>query len=441
MPSASKLLLFLAPAAVAIAGLSGSYMFPLDSDVIQYSKGPVDDVVSRLQARIDKGEVQLKYEDEFGYLPSILDALRVSKSSQVLVFSKTSFQAPRIAPRTPRALYFNDDVSVGFVRTGDVLEFAALDPKQGIVFYTLDQEKASHPRIERRDTCLQCHQSNATLGIPGLMVRSITPDRTGMPIMSAGGFVTDHRSALKERWGGWYVTGSTGNQTHMGNAVVESSAAGGTFEGDNTVTDLNRFIDTGAYLTPHSDVVALMTLEHQTQMDNLMIRVGWEAREAMYQNNAINKSLGEPENQIRESTAHRINSATEELLEYMLFSGETRLTAPVKGTSGFEAEFEKHGPKDSQGRSLRDFDLKTRMFRYPCSYMIYSETFDALPPIVKDRLYSRMRDVLSGKDTSPKFAHLSPADRKAISEILQSTKKDWARVEAEQPSAAGKRAG
>src|SRR5947209_6818399 len=249
-----SLLVILVPAAVAVAGLSSSYMLPLEHDAIQYNKGPVDDAVSRLQSRIDNGQVKLQYEDEFGYLRSVLRELKVPQSSQVLVFSKTSFQAPRIAPRTPRALYFNDNVAVGFVRTGEVLEFATLDPHQGTIFYTLDQERASHPRFARRDECLQCHQSGGTLGIPGLVVRSVAPDRNGMPVASLGNFITDHRSPLKERWGGWYVTGTTGDQAHMGNTVVQSPEDDRlpVSEATRNVTDLNRFIDTGAYLTPHS---------------------------------------------------------------------------------------------------------------------------------------------------------------------------------------------
>lgn len=411
----------------AIAGLSGSDMLPLDSDAIRYTSGPVDDPVDVLQQRLDKGETKLTYDGSMGYLKSVLDALNVSTTSQILVFSKTSFQAARIGPRLPRALYFNDNVAVGFVRTGDVLEFAALDSKQGVHFYTLDQEQVESPKIRRRDTCLQCHQAAATMGIPGLMVRSVFPDRTGMPIFSAGsGFITDHRSPLKERWGGWYVTGTTGNQTHMGNAVMPG-ATGEPMpppEGSQNVTDLKPFIDPGAYLTPHSDIVALMTLEHQTQMDNLIIRVGWETRIAMVQNAAMNKAFHEPDDQIRESTAHRVNAAVEDLLSYMLFSGETVLTSPVKGTSGFAEEFEKLGPKDAKGRSLRDFDLKTRMFRYPCSFLVYSKAFDSMPQLAKDRLYRRMWEVLTERDKSPEFAHLSAADRKAILEILLDTKKN-----------------
>jgi len=321
----------------------------------------------------------------------------------------------------PRALYFNDQVTVGFVRTGDVLEFASLDPKQGVIFYTLDQNPSRHPRIERQDHCLQCHQSGATLGVPGLLVRSITPDSKGVPVASAGGFVTDHQSALKERWGGWYVSGTAGNQSHMGNMVALDSDTPVSHE---NVTDLHSFFDTGAYLTPHSDIVALMTFEHETQMANLLTRVGWEARMAMAENRAMNQSFQEPEGQIRPSTQRRVDSAVEELLEYMLFSGEAKLTAPVVGTSGFAEEFAKQSVRDSKGRSLRDFDLQTRLFRYPCSFLIYSDAFDSLPDIAKNRLYQRLYDVLSGKETGPRFAQLSSTDRRAILEILRETKKN-----------------
>jgi hypothetical protein len=414
--------------ALAIAGLRSSYLLPLDNDAIQYMKAPLNDPVSKLQARVDSGQAKLKFDDDFGYLRSVLTELGLSTKTQVLVFSKTSFQAPRIGPRTPRALYFGDNVAVGFVRTGDVLEFASIDPKQGVVFYTLDQEPSTRPQFQRQDSCLQCHQSAATYGVPGLVVRSIFPDHTGAPILSAGGYITDHRSAIKDRWGGWYVTGTTGNQNHMGNATVEdptnpSRLVG--FEGENSqnVTSLKWFIDTEAYLSPHSDVVALMTLEHETQMVNLMTRVGWEARMAAAESTAISKSLGEPTTELRDSAKHRIDTAVEELVEYMLFVDETKLTAPIQGTSGFAEEFAKRGPTDGQGRSLRQFDMKTRMFRYPLSFMIYSDAFDGMPDAAKERVYRRLYDILSGKDTNPKFAGLSAADKKAILEIVAATKK------------------
>ena len=415
----------LSAAILAWAGLGGSYLVPLDHDAIQYASRPVTDAIAKLQQTTSTGELALEFDEQTGYLASVLKALDVSPESQVLVFSKTSFQAPRISPRMPRAIYFNDRVSVAWVRGGDVLEVAAVDPKQGIVFYTLDQEKSARPRFERRDTCLQCHQSGATLGVPGLMVRSVFPEPSGMPLFQAGSFVTDHRSPFKERWGGWYVTGTHGSQVHMGNAVVRDRDKPDRLEtsGTQNVTDLGRHFDTGAYLTPHSDVVALMALEHQTHITNLIIRVGFETRMALYDNAAMNKALGRPEGEMSESANRRINNAVEELLEYMLFTEETHLNDPVRGVSGFSEVFARGVSRDRKGRSLRDLDLKTRLLRYPCSYLIYSDAFEGLHEVARDRVYRRLWEVLTGSGTNAKFTKLSPEDRKAILEILLDTKK------------------
>lgn len=412
-------------ALIALAGLAGSYVVPLDHDAIQYASRRVTDPVAKLQQAVAAGKVTLNFDENTGYLPAVLKALNVPQESQVLVFSKTSFQAPRIYPRMPRAIYFNESVSVGWVRNGDVVEIASIDPKQGVIFYTLDQEKTVEPRFERRDTCLQCHASGATLGVPGLVVRSVFPEQSGMPLFHAGSFVTDHRSPLKERWGGWYVSGTHGSQVHMGNAMVRDRNKPGDLdtEGTQNLTDLSAHFDTAPYLTPHSDIVALMALEHQSHMTNLLTRVGWEARMAAHDSASINKALERPEDELSDSAKRRISNAVEELLEYMLFTQETRLTERVRGVSGFAEVFARSGPRDRKGRSLFDLDLKTRLLRYPCSYLIYSEAFDELPEIARDRVYRRLWEILTEHDTSAKFANLASDDRKAIFEILRDTKK------------------
>jgi hypothetical protein len=408
-----------AAAAIAVAGLSGSYVVPLEHEAIQYAKLPVADPVARLEKRIAAGDVKLAFEDDTGFLTNVLKELQVPVESQVLVFSKTSFQASRIAPRMPRALYFNDSVSVGFVRGGDVLEFAAVDPKQGVIFYTLDQDSGTKPHFERRDTCLQCHASGATLGVPGMVVRSVYPEPTGMPLFQAGSFVTDHRSPLKERWGGWYVTGSHGSQFHMGNAVVRDREHPDKLETDGTqnLSNLDTKFDTGWYLSPHSDIVALMVLEHQAYMTNLITRVGYEARMALHSQAAINSALGNNGDEMSESTKRRIDSAVEEMMQYMLFVDEAPLTEPIKGTSEFTKVFAASGP-------LREFDLARRIFKYPCSYMIYSEAFDSMPAAAKERTYRRLWEVLTGVDKSAKYARLSAEDRKSVLTVLRKTKKD-----------------
>lgn len=420
-------------AAVAVLGgglrlaadLDGSYVVPLDHPAIRYMDARVSDAVTRLNERIQKGEVKLAFDDHFGYLAAVLRELHVPISSQVLVFSKTSFQAPRISPRNPRCLYYNDEVSVGWVPGGDVVEITAVDPKQGVIFYTLDQERVDKPHVDRRSDCLQCHHSGGTLGVPGLMVRSVYPERSGMPLFHAGTFLTDHRSPLKERWGGWYVTGTSGAQLHMGNVFADNKEKPDEMDvtkGVN-ITDLKGRFDTGAYLSPHSDLVSLMVLEHQTRMTNLITRVGYEVRMAVNDQRAINQALGAPPDELGDSTKRRIANATETLLRYLLFTDEAQLDGAVKGTSPFAEEFAKQGPRDPQGRSLREFELTRRMFKYPCSYMIYSEAFDALPELARDRIYRRLWEVLTGKDTTKTYARLSDEDRRAVREILRTTKK------------------
>jgi hypothetical protein len=308
----------------------------------------------------------------------------------------------------------------------DVVELAAVDPSQGTMFYTLEQRRLDQPKFVRRQECLQCHASPKTIGVPGLLVRSVFPAADGVPQLQVDSFVTDHSSPLKERWGGWYVTGTHGNQRHMGNAWIKDKEHPDRLdlESGANVTSLKGRFDVTAYLSPHSDIVALMVLAHQTHLHDLISRVNWETRLALNQQASMNKALGVPEDTWSDSTRHRIDNAVETLLRYMLFTGETRLEAPVQGTSTFTKEFAAAGPKDSAGRSLRDLDLNRRMFQYPCSFLIYSEAFDALPKPALDYFYRRLWDVLTGKEKHDAFATLTRFDREAILSILRQTKAD-----------------
>ncbi len=384
---------------------------PVDHPAIRYYQGALNDPVTRLIRDVQSGKAKLApRNDGTGYLSSLLDALDVKGDSQVLVFSKTSFQASRISPKNPRAIYFNDDVTVGYVRGSNLLEVAALDPRQGVIFYSFDQE-ADPPRFDRRDVCLQCHESKGTLGIPGLMVASVYPDADGMPAFMGAQMLTDHRSRFEDRWGGWYVTGTHGEMRHLGNAVGHERDHPEVLDtrGSLNLTSLARKFDGTGYLSQSSDIVALMTLEHQTRMTDLMIRVGWEARVAEHDG---------------KTDSSRLEADLESLISYMLFLDEAPLESEVKGVSTFAQTFPARGPRDHHGRSLRDFNLKTRLFQYPLSYMIYSEAFDGMPESVRARVYQRLYEILTGKDRSPKFERLSDASRRAILEILRDTKAD-----------------
>ena len=417
-----------------VSDLSGSFTFPLESDAIKYAAPAKRDPVAVLQRKIDSGQVSLAFDQQHGYLPAVLKALGVSEQTQMLVFSKTSFQFGKISPATPRALYFNDDVYVGWVPNGEVVELSAVDPERGAIFYSLDQKQAVKPRFERRDECLQCHASPRTLGVPGHLVRSVYTDDEGFPQTQAGGFVTDHRSPFAERWGGWYVTGTHGKQRHMGNVLVEDKTHPDhlNVEAGANIVDLKGLLDVEPYLTRHSDIVALMVLEHQTRMHNLFTRVSYETKVALLSQREMNKALGRPTEEWSDSTRRRIYNPVETLLRYLLFVDEPALLGPVHGTSGMEQSFATNGPHDSKGRSLRDFDLKHKTFLYPCSYLIYSQAFDAIPKPARDYLYQRLWEVLTGADNSKDFRSLSRQDRQAVLEILRDTKKDlpsyWAAI-------------
>jgi hypothetical protein len=314
-----------------------------------YAQNPV----AELDRSVREGKVDLKFDDAQGYLRALLEALHIPIESQMAVYSKTSVQSLRIDPHNPRTLFFNDSVIVGWVR-GGFIEIAVQDPRKGILFYTVDQRQWVHqvrarPFFEPRQDCLNCHVS-------GTLLRSVSTGPDGVPVPGTPELNTDQRTPFDQLWGGWYVTGNSGSQHHRGNGVLA--------------------FNTDAYLSPYSDIVALMVFEHQTRMMNLIARAATD------------------------------RSVINELVDSLLFVDEPPLADKITGSSGFAEKFAAIGP-------LRQFDLEHRLMRYPCSYMIYTEAFDALPADTKDAIYRRMWQVLQGKDNG-----------QAVMEILRATKKD-----------------
>ena len=413
-----------ATAALA-GGVAVSSSDGLDDEPINYSTTPSQDPVAKLQERLEKGEVKLARDPNRGYLPAVLKALGIPYSSQMLVFSKTSFQRDRIAPSAPRAIYFDDTTYIGWVQGGPVLEISSTDPQLGGTYYTLDQSPTAKPKFMRQSyECLSCHTSPLTKGVPGHMIRSVFVQPDGQPLFQAGTYLSTDESPLKERWGGWYVTGVHGKQEHMGNIIVRSAEAAENpdLSAGANVTNLGYLINTEPYLTKHSDIVALMVAEHQTTLQNLITRATYEGKKATAYEEGIRKDLGLPANERLQSTISRIKSVGEPLVRALFFSKETVLTDPVKGTSTFAADFVRRGPRDSKGRSLRDLDLTRRLQKYPLSYQVYSPQFDGLHPLAAEYVQRRIREVLSGQDKTPEFEHLTAADRQAIVEILRETK-------------------
>jgi hypothetical protein len=430
------------PAGAQIAVRNQGYI-PYSDAPINYRSDDLHDPVARLQHELDQGKANLTYEPEHGYLPSVLKLLNVPIDSQTLVFSKTSFQYPKISPEHPRALYFNDDVYIGSVHEGKAVEIVSFDPMQGAIFYLLDERKVDRPAFQRAELdCTQCHIAAGTRGIPGVLLRSVYPTATGTLVPGTRSFITDQDSPLGQRWGGWYVNGALTAEPNMGNAAVDDTQIDGGSDraaASTKLVALPRRFDASAYLLPDSDVVAHLVLAHQTQMHNLITLTNYKTREALYsrtqqaKNPPATDATAAPDAALPESLRQQFERPAEQLLRYLLFANEAPLPGVDRqrliGSSAFAREFAARGIRDSKGRSLRDFDLSTRIFRYPCSYLIYSDAFEALPDPAKGYVYHRLFEILAGQDESRDFAKLSAEDRRAVLEILLATKpelpKEW----------------
>lgn len=393
--------------ALAFAALAGqprrpAYPGTLDQHpAIDYRGTPPTDVVTTLQGELSSGAATLAFEGRQGYLRALLARLDVPVESQVLLFSKTGIQHPFTDPAHPRALYFNDRVIVGYIPGAPVIELASHDPRQGVVFQALKQESGP-PQLTRPDRCLTCHLSANSLDVPGILVRSMFTDATGRTRPQLGSSLVDHRTPLERRWGGWYVTGSHGAARHLGNAMVTDNMASEAAVNETTLnqTTLDPRVDAEAYPLPTSDIAALLVFDHQGRGLNLLTRLGWEARIAAAESR-LDVSAGD------------LRDLVHETADYLLFVDEAALPSPVQGVTRFARAFGERGPRDRRGRSLRELDLQTRLFRYRCSYLIYSPAFDALPDEIRTAVYGRMREILTGRGDG------------AVMEILDETRKGW----------------
>ena len=378
---------------------------------IPYTTGKRTERVAALIDRIERGETKLTHDAERGYLESLLAELSIDASSQTLVYSQTSLQGKLINPKTPRAIYFNDDVYVGYVQDGPI-EIASLDPNLGPVFYLLEQSAPKPKFSAELGRCMSCHDSYSLTGggVPRFIVGSGYTGTTGMLVSHEGWILVSDRTPLKSRFGGWYVTGQHGNQVHLGNIVIKTIYDFDKLEElrVGNLDTLDGLVDTKPYLTNTSDIVALLVLQHQADVQNLITRLSYDARTA-----------ADKREEPLEETAER-------LLRMMLFVDAVEYTEPIAGDARFAEQFASRATRDAEGRSLRDFDLTRRLFRYPLSYVVYSPAFDALPEQAKSIFQRRLSEVLSGSDTSEGFAHLSAQDRTAIVEILRDTKPELA---------------
>jgi hypothetical protein len=418
------------PAGAQIAVRNQGYI-PFSEPPINYRTQQPTDPVALLQKRLEEGKESLVYDEkDHGYLKSVLDLLKVPVNSQTLVFSKTSFQYTKISPEHPRALYYNDDVYVGSVHDGKTIEIVSFDPMQGAMFYLVDEKKVDKPVFQRAELdCTQCHVASGTRGIPGVLLRSVHPMQTGSLLARARTLISDQETALKDRWGGWYVSGSLAKASLANTVFTQPPAANGARSEEAVATPLGGAYDPKSYLAPGSDQVALLVLAHQTQMHNLITLTNYKTRLGLH---ALAQEKGGPSDPapaleaLPEKTRQQIKAPAEQLLRYLLFVNETPLggldAKKAIAESAFARDFAARGERDSRGRSLRDFDLHDRTFRYPCSYLIYSSAFDAIPDPARTYVYHRLLEILSGHDNSEDFARLSGQDKQAILSILLETK-------------------
>jgi len=393
---------------VAVAGQVPLPTLLHQHPAIAYQPIAASPIIADAERALEKGA---GYDPRRGYLSAVLEALDVPVSSQILLFSKTGAEQALTSPQNPRAFYFNDRVIVSHVPGATQLEVAVQDPQGGAHFYTVAQTRGAAPAFVGRDDCLRCHVTPNTMEVPGFIARSIYTGGDGRPRPDLGSYTVDHRRDYAERWGGWLVTGAPDTLRHLGNTIVVDPGSKPAASASEVPT-LEGRLPVERYLSPYSDVTALAVFDHQMHAMNLLTRLGWQARVAAAEGAASWPSGA-------------FAALVRETADYLLFADEAPLDGPITGGSGFAEWFAGRGPKDSRGRSLRDFDRRSRLFRYPVSYMVYAPVTTALPQSARDALFARMRDVLEGRDLDPRYQRLSPDGRQAALEILHETHPDW----------------
>jgi hypothetical protein len=421
--------------------IANAMRYDLEYPGVGYSGPAHDNRIWRFQQKLKSGELKLQWEPHFGYLRSVLKALEIDPSSQIMVFSKTSLQTSVINEQTPRAIYFNDDTYVGFVLNTDLMEFASVDAKLGVVFFGMINRQDTAPVMERDGgRCLTCHDTYSMMGggVPRVMIMSAPVDDAADTRTFGSASEVDDRTPIAERWGGWYVSGwyqagrGAPPVTHFGNLALRTETPGPLGDrlrelvpGRDNLGSVSAYFDTSLYISDKSDVVALLVSEHQTFVQNLITRVLYKVSTIMSQGGgAIAASSGPAPRAWTDIEPRRqaaLKQVCEPLIRALFFTDAVPLSGQVITSSGFTERFAQRGPRDSEGRSLRDLKLEKRLFKFPLSYMVYTDSFNALQPFVREYIDSRIVDVLQGRDQTGISARLSTEDRAAISQILADT--------------------
>ena len=384
-----------------------------------YWASDLEDPMSELLKGVRKGEISLDENPGMPLVRRLLEELQIPESSQMLVFSRTSLQRGAVSPTNPRAIYFNDDVYLGWMPNGRI-EIASSDPEKGFIFFfqrELTDRKA--PLFSRDRVCIQCHAGSATNFLPGPLGRSVFPDSKGRSLKSVDTFeLIGHEVPVHERWGGWYVTHVHQDLTHMGNAIAVKGNGELKLQRKDSSKGLDDFFDTSNYPVSTSDIEALLIFDHQVRMQFVLIESAYKVRQVIFDSQkTASKQSSIDLNAI-------LKEVTEKIVSELLFKKEFPLGGKVVDAAQvgkFVTEFKAKGKADSRGRSLRDLELKNRLFKYRCSYMIYSKSFEAFPEILKNSVFNRIKAIITSDSPQLGYEYLEAEEKKAIFDILSGT--------------------
>ena len=377
-----------------------------------YWERPLNDRFSQLKEELESGRLPLDYSGELAFLKSLLKALEIPESSQLMLFSTTSLQLRLINPGNPRAIYFNEDLYIGYIPGGRI-EVVAMNPELGGVFYIFDIPRGGNRvNVERATRCMNCHASEDTMHVPSLLVKSVVPGPNSGSLKAFRIGESGHAIPFAERFGGWHVTGADAGLEHQGNAT-------GRYVKGKIVTSANppgyRF-RWNRYPVRTSDILPHLLLEHQTGFANRVLKAGYKAR----------SFLKEGEGKLTAAHAGEMAGEVEEVVRYLLFVDEVSLpSGGLEGDVAFKRAFGGNRRPTADGLSLKDFDLRTRLFRHRCSYMIYTPVFQGLPTEIKRRIYARLDAVLGAEVAVPGYEKLPLEERQTIRRILSETLPDY----------------
>jgi hypothetical protein len=375
-----------------------------------YNEHQPKDRFAGLLKQIEKGEFQPDTSSDQALLRSLLQGLKVPVSSQILLFSASSLQSEIINPRNPRALFFNEDTYVGYV-PGGVLEVAAADPEVGPIFYVFDrlQPGGPFPRVQRGTKCFNCHGGTATKRLPGLIAESLLVSQAGSSLETYRRDEQGHQIPLENRFGGWHLTGKHHISGHKAN--VFGLARGGKIEKTEVVP--GQTWDTAKHLLPTSDILPHLVHEHQIGFENRLVRGIYIVRQLKHDRKGMLGSAEQAE----------IDAWSQDFARYVLFADEAKFPREgIEGDPAYVRDFLEGRITSKRGLSLKDFDLKTRLFKHRCSFMLYTDTWEHAPKEIKDRVYYRMAEAL--RDAQPSMPHLATEERRVIREILKETLRD-----------------